>query len=287
MAPTYPLAGKVALLTGAARGIGFETARLMHARGASVAVVDLDEDQAGDAAERIGPRALAIAADVTDTAAMDAAVGATVEAFGGIDVAVANAGIAPPPRTMNAMGSEAFERVMDVDLWGVWRTVRATLPHVIERRGHMVLIASIYAFANGAMASPYAAAKAGVEALGRSLRVELAPHGASATVGYFGFVDTRMVQDAFEDEVARRMEDRIPRFLLSRIEPVDAAGALVRGVERRAPRVIAPARWRPLFALRGILNPALDRLLERDAKVAAIVREVDRSAAVTPGAEHP
>jgi NAD(P)-dependent dehydrogenase (short-subunit alcohol dehydrogenase family) len=277
--PAYPLDGKVALLTGAAQGIGFGTARLMHARGASIAVVDLDQDQAGEAAERIGPRALAVAADVTDAAAMDAAVSATAEAFGGIDVVVANAGIAPPPRTMNAMGSEAFERVMDVNLWGVWRTVRATMPHVIERRGHMVLIASIYAFANGVMASPYAAAKAGVEALGRSLRVELAPHGASATIGYFGFVDTKMVQDAFDDRIARRMEERIPRPLLSRIEPADAAAALVRGVERRAPRVIAPARWRPFFALRGILNPVLDRLMERDAKIADIVREADRNPA--------
>jgi NAD(P)-dependent dehydrogenase (short-subunit alcohol dehydrogenase family) len=275
LTPRYSLDGKVALLTGAARGIGFATARLMHARGASIAVVDLDQDQASDAAERIGPRALAVAADVTDSAAMEAAVRATVDAFGGIDVAVANAGIAPPPRTMNAMGSEAFERVMDVNLWGVWRTVRATMPHVIERQGHMVLIASVYAFANGVLASPYATAKAGVEALGRSLRLELAPHGASATVGYFGFVDTRMVQDAFEDQVARRMEDRIPRAFLSRIEPADAAAALVRGVERRAPRVIAPARWRPLFALRGVLGPALDRLMERDAQIADIVREVD------------
>ena len=128
MASAYSLDGKVVLLTGAARGIGFATARLMHARGASIAVVDLHQDQASEAAERIGPRALAVAADVTDSAAMDAAVAATVDAFGGIDVAVANAGIAPTPRTMNAMGSEAFERVMDVNLWGVWRTVRATMP---------------------------------------------------------------------------------------------------------------------------------------------------------------
>lgn len=275
MAPAYPLDGKVALLTGAARGIGFETAKLMHARGASVAVIDLDENQAGEAAERIGPRALALAADVTDTAAMDTAVAATVDAFGGIDVAVANAGIAPVPRTMNAMGTEAFERVMDVNLWGVWRTVHATMPHVIERRGTMVLIASVYAFINGVLASPYATAKAGVEALGRSLRLELSPHGASATVGYFGFVDTKMVQDAFEDEFATRMEDRIPRALMRRIEPVDAASALVRGIERRAPRVIAPGRWRPLFALRGVLGPALDRLMERDAEIGEIVREAD------------
>ena len=94
---------------------------------------------------------------------------------------MANAGIAPPPATMLGMDSAVFDRVIDVNLGGVIKTIRACLPQIVQRRGQLVLVASIYAFTNGALQSPYAAAKAGVEQLGRALRVELAPHGASAS----------------------------------------------------------------------------------------------------------
>ena len=134
--PAYDLNGKVALVTGAARGIGFETARQMHMRGASVAVLDLDADQAREAAERIGARAIGIGADVTDQGAMMAAVAETVERFGGLDVAVANAGIAQAQlATARGISGEEWERVFEVDLLGVWRTVRAALPQIVERRG--------------------------------------------------------------------------------------------------------------------------------------------------------
>jgi len=91
--PAFDLNGKVALVTGAARGIGFETARQMQMRGASVAVLDLDPQQAADAAERIGERTIGIGADVTDQGAMMAAVAEVVEKFGGLDCVVANAGM--------------------------------------------------------------------------------------------------------------------------------------------------------------------------------------------------
>ena len=137
--PAYDLNGKVALVTGGARGIGFETARQLHARGASVAVLDLDPEQAREAAERIGEKAFGIGADVTDAGAMMAAVSETVERYGGLDIAVANAGIAPEPGTARTMPPEEWERVVDVDLMGVWHTVRAALPQISERRGQLVL----------------------------------------------------------------------------------------------------------------------------------------------------
>jgi NAD(P)-dependent dehydrogenase (short-subunit alcohol dehydrogenase family) len=274
--PRYDLNGRVALVTGAARGIGFETARQMHLRGASVAVLDLDEADAREAAERIGERAIGIGADVTDIGAMQAAVAETVEKLGGLDVAVANAGIAQRNfATTRAISGEEWERVFEVDLLGVWRTARAALPQLVERRGQMVVVSSIYAFANGMGNSPYAVAKAGVESLGRALRVELAPHGASATVAYFGWVDTKMVQDAFEQEDADRVRELGPDFLLKRIPPDEAAAGLVRGIEERAPRVFVPKWWRYVSALRGVINPLLDRRMERDAKTAALIRDLD------------
>lgn len=275
----FDLNGKVALVTGAARGIGYETARQMHMRGASVAVVDLDPEQAREAAERIGARAIGIGADVTDDTAIKGAVAETVERFGGLDVVVANAGIAQAKvATVRGIGSEEWERVFEVDILGVWRTVRAALPQIVERQGHVVVTSSVYAFINGVLNSPYAVAKSGVESLGRSLRAELLPLGASASVAYFGFVDTKLVQDAFERPHTDRMLDIFPGFLVKRIKPDEAGAAVVRGVEQRSPRIFAPKWWRYVSALRGLLNPILDRQMERNAAAIKAVREVEAEA---------
>ena len=216
----FALPGRTALVTGAARGIGLETARLLHARGASVTLTDLDSDEVGAAAAGIGERTLALAGDATDRDSLDDAVAATVERFGALDVVVANAGVAPPLRTIASMDPDAFERVVEIDLLGVYRTVHAALPQVATRGGQVVIVSSVYAFANGALASPYAVSKAAVEQLGRALRVELAPHGAGVTVVYPGFADTKMVRDAFTDPVATGLEDLAPpKFVMRRISP--------------------------------------------------------------------
>jgi NAD(P)-dependent dehydrogenase (short-subunit alcohol dehydrogenase family) len=272
----YDLNGKVALVTGAARGIGFETARQMHLRGASVAVLDLDADEAREAAERIGPRAIGLGGDVTDQSAMMNAVSTVVEEFGGLDVAVANAGIAQKQfATVRGISGEEWERVFEVDMLGVWRTVRATLPQIVERQGQMIVVSSVYAFANGFGNSPYAVAKAGVESLGRALRVELRPHGASASVAYFGWVDTKLVQDSFEQEDSDRIKELSPEWLLKRITPAEAGAGLVRGIEERAPRIFVPKWWRYVSALRGVVNPLLDKRMESDEKTRALIRDLD------------
>jgi NAD(P)-dependent dehydrogenase (short-subunit alcohol dehydrogenase family) len=277
--PLYDVNGKVALITGGARGIGYETARQLHHRGASVAVVDIDATEAREAAERIGERAIGIAGDVTDAGSIRAAVTETVERFGGLDIAVANAGIVQPNvATVRGIGTEEWERVFEVHMLGVWRTVRATLPQIVERHGFVVVVSSAYAFVNGIANSPYAAGKAAIEAFGRGLRAELTPLGASAGVAYFGFIDTKLVQDAFEREHAGRMQDNLPGFVLTRLQPSEAGAAIVRGIEERAPRIFAPRWLRFVSALRGILNPLLDRRLERDSRVAAMVRDIEAAA---------
>jgi NAD(P)-dependent dehydrogenase (short-subunit alcohol dehydrogenase family) len=287
--PAYDLNGKVALVTGAARGIGYETARQMHMRGASVAIVDLDADQAREAAERIGERTLGIAADVTDAGAMRAAVAETVERFGGLDVAMANAGLAPPSiATMRSVPAEEWERVVEVNLFGVWHTVRAALPQVAERKGHIVVVSSVAAFANGMLGSSYMTSKAAVEQMGRALRTELMPFGAGASVAYFGWVDTRMVQDTFARPGASVLEEIAPDFLMKRITPEQAGAAVVRGIEERAPRIFAPKWWRYLSALRGLLNPLLDRRSERDPRIVAAIREAEsRSSSDAPPSATP
>ncbi|HEU0316946.1 MAG TPA: short-chain dehydrogenase/reductase, partial [Solirubrobacteraceae bacterium] len=260
----FALDGRVALVTGAMRGIGFETARALHARGAAVALSDIDAAGVAAATGRIGgDRVIGLTADVRDEVAVRAAVAATVERFGRLDLAVANAGIAPPPRTMLRMDAETFDGVLDVNLHGVVHTVRAALPEIVARRGHLVLVSSVYAFTNGMLQSPYAVAKAGVEQLGRALRVELHPHGASATVAYFGFVDTQMVAEAYADPIVQRLDRTIPAPLRRRVPPAAAAAAIVAGIERRAAHVILPRRWEILRRARGLSGPAGDELYRR------------------------
>jgi NAD(P)-dependent dehydrogenase (short-subunit alcohol dehydrogenase family) len=276
--PAYDLNGKVALVTGAARGIGYETARQLHLRGASVTVLDIDAAEAREAAERIGPRAIGLATDVTDHSAVMQSVAETVERFGGLDVVVANAGIAQKQMaTVRGIGVEEWERVFEVDMLGVWRTVRAALPQVVERQGHIVVTSSVYAFVNGMLNSPYAVAKSGVESLGRSLRAELTPLGASASVAYFGFVDTKMVQDAVAAN-GDRMQQNLPEFLRKRITPNQAGAAVVRGIEERAPRIFAPKWWRYVSAFRGLINPLLDGRMDSDRRVLTTIREVEAEA---------
>jgi NAD(P)-dependent dehydrogenase (short-subunit alcohol dehydrogenase family) len=278
--PRYDLAGKVALVTGGARGIGFATARALVGRGASVAVLDLDRAAASTAASQLhDARAFGLAADVTDRGAMQRAVAETVERYGGLDVVVANAGIVSRVASFRAMSSESFERVLDVNLMGVYRTVDAALPEIVPRRGHVVVISSIYAFMNGVGTIPYAMSKAAVEQFGRALRVELAPHGASATVAYFGFIDTEMVHRSIDaDPQVGRMLQTLPKPLHKRLSPDVAGEAIVSGIERRSPRVIRPRRWTIMSLLRGILNPLSDAQLERDPDTHAFVREFDSRA---------
>ena len=142
----------------------------------------------------------------------------------------------------------------------------------------MLLVASVYAAVNGVLAAPYAVSKAAVEALGRALRVELAQHGASAGVAYFGFIDTAMVREAFARPVIQELMPSLPEAL-RRPVPVGRAGeAIVRGIEGRSARVTVPGWVAPLLAVRG-LSPAFDRRLLGDRHVRAAIARAERSGA--------
>jgi NAD(P)-dependent dehydrogenase (short-subunit alcohol dehydrogenase family) len=276
--PRYEIGGRVALITGGARGIGLGIAAALASRGAKIVLVDIDADTVAQSAARLGSgRAIGVQADVTDAAGLQAATGAAIERFGGIDVVVANAGIAPNASPVHLMAPEEWERVVEVNLLGVYRTVRAGIEQVIARGGQVVLVSSVYAFVNGMLMSPYAVAKAGVEQLGRALHAELSIHGASATVAYFGFVDTRMVQDAMDARRAAtgREDEALPAFMTKRISPQQAGEAVARAIERRAPRVIAPRFWTPTSVLRGVIGPPLDRIAPRTARVRQALQDAE------------
>ena len=141
------LRGKTVLITGAARGLGAETARRVAARGANVALVGLEPEELERVAAQCGAeRRLVRVRRDRHRGARARPSRATVERFGGIDVVMANAGIAPVGM-VRSTDPAAFERTIEINLLGVWRTVRACLPHVIERQGYVLVIASLAAAA--------------------------------------------------------------------------------------------------------------------------------------------
>ncbi len=128
---------------------------------------------------------------------------------------------------------------------------------------------------NGGAAGPYAISKAGVEAMGRTLQTELAPHGAGATIAHFGFIDTVMVRHSFADPLAKEYEDTFPAWARKRLTPAQAAKGIINGVEKRAPRVILPRWWWAWFWFRGIVNPIMDRGMQREPRLAEFMRRAD------------
>lgn len=275
----YDITGKSILVTGASGGIGSATTRALAARGAHVTLVDLAQESV-DAVARTLPaeHVLALAADVTSVEQMTAAVDAAVERFGRLDVVFANAGIAnDPPTTMAAADLDGDEKVIEVDLFGVVRTIKPALPEVIRNSGYILITASVYAFFNGVVNSAYASSKAAVEMLGRSLRAELASEGASAGVLYPGWVATPIAESAHGgNKTVTQLKERAFRGPLGTyIEPEQIANAVVAGIEARAPRIIEPKRWSPLSAMRGVINIAADRHLERDHVTLELIRRID------------
>lgn len=274
--------GKTVLITGAARGLGAETARRVAARGANVALVGLEPEELERVAAQCGANAAWFECDVTEVEALEAAVAGAVERFGGIDVVMANAGIAPMGM-VRSTDPMAFERTIEINLLGVWRTVRACLPHVIERRGYVYITASMAAVAHAPGMAAYAASKAGVEAFADSLRGEVKHLGVDVGVGYFGFIDTDMVRGADAHPAIGNLRETMTGPL-AKTYPLSKAGkAIADGIEKRARWVVVPGWARALMVLRGVVQPLLEGQAHEAAAEADAVfmRDVEERGAAT------
>lgn len=258
---------RTVLITGAGSGIGAETGRQLAARGAQVVAVDRDEAAAARAvASWPSPENhLSFGADVTDSVQLQAAVTAAVARFGGIDVVVANAGVAEAG-TVAVSDIASLALTVDVNLTGVIRTVHATLPHVVERRGYFLLVSSAAALKNVPGGSTYAAAKAGVDAFGGALRLELAHKGVDVGVAHPAWVRTPMVDAQWEIDAVRQGIARLPWPFNVVTDVEDCADIFVKGIERRSRKIYVPralaavdkvrpfftgAVWDSLVKLRG------------------------------------
>ena len=196
---------RVAVITGAARGIGFGIAQRFAAEGAAIAVLDLDEAAAAAAADRLvaggdGVRAIGVGCDVADAAAAEAAVARVVEELGGIHVLVNNAGVTRD-NLLFKMTEEDWDMVMGVHLKGAFNMTKAAQARFVEQRyGKVVNLSSVSALGNRGQAN-YAAAKMGIQGFTRTLGIELGPYGINANAVAPGFIVTEMT-----DATARRLK---------------------------------------------------------------------------------
>lgn len=274
---------KVVFITGGGAGVGAEVARLLHAKGASLVLVDVDAVALAEQVAALGAdRVLTSVADVRDLGAIQAAADLAVKRFGGIDVVVANAGIATYGSVLQ-VDPEAFKRLLDINVLGVFHTVRATLPSIIDRRGYVLIVSSLAAFTAAPGLAPYNASKAGVEQFANALRLEVAHRGVDVGSAHMSWIDTAMVRDTKADlstfvEMLAKMPGPI-----GRTTSVQKCGAaFVKGIEGRRRRVYCPSwvaalRWlKPVMSTRLGEAPVLrfvpDVLPRMDAQVAALGR---------------
>ncbi len=278
------LHGKTAVVTGAARGIGAALALQLARRGAQVALVGLEPAELAAAAARCAQYSAARAwpADVTDHARMGAVASEISGLFGGVDVVVANAGIAIGGPFADA-GPAAFDRVIEVNLLGSATTARAFLPALRAAGGYYLQIASLAAIAPAPLMAAYCASKAGAESFAHVLRAEVAHQGVGVGVAYLTWTDTDMVRGADEDDVLREMRSRLP-WPASRTAPLaPAVERIAAGIARRSGHIYAQPWTRALAWLPRAAVPAL--LASRGPR--EVARLEDRLRATAHLRQHP
>lgn len=276
MSERLDLRGRTVLITGAARGIGAGLAYEVARRGARLSLVGIEPELMEAVADEIrathGVDVIVCEADVRDRVALSAAVDRTVAELGGIDVVVANAGVESAGSLQN-LPAEEFDRVIGVNLIGVFNTLQATIGHVIARKGHLLPIASAAAVSHAPSLGSYAASKAGVEALANVLRQELAGTGATVGCGYFSFIDTDMVSNALDRPLATALRAEMPK-IIAKVYPLEPAiQRLADGIEKRG-RVVAYPDWvRGMARLRGFTQPLTERFV--GSRAADVIRRAE------------
>ena len=234
------LSGRKLVVTGAARGIGENVARRAAARGAHVALIGLEPDRLRAIANDLGPTASWREADVRNGIALRTAIDDCAKVMDGIDLVLANAGIASY-QTVRQADEVSFERVLDINLNGVFRTLKYATPHLERSRGHAMVVASAISFTPLAGLASYAASKAGVEMLALAYRQEVAHLGITVGLVHPSWIDTDLVRSIEADLPSfQELRGRLP-YPGNVTTSVDRAGAaIVNGLARRRSRVYVP-----------------------------------------------
>ncbi|MFG2511267.1 SDR family oxidoreductase [Streptomyces sp. NPDC048584] len=259
-----PLAGRVAVVTGAARGLGAAMAEVLVERGARVALLGREERTLARVRDSL-PTGTSVCweADVTDDLGMHR-VGAEIRArLGPVSVVVANAGVAEGgPFTES--DPAVWRRVVEVNLIGSAITARTFLPDLIDTRGYLLQVASLASIGAAPMMSAYCASKAGVESFAHALRAEVAHRRVGVGIAYINWTDTDMVRDADEHAVLRELRGHMPAPARKVFPAAYVAGRLVTAVERRRASVYVPRWLRSTQFVRAAMPPVVTWLSRRE-----------------------
>ncbi|MEU8591615.1 SDR family oxidoreductase [Streptomyces sp. NPDC048664] len=273
-----PLRGRVAVVTGAARGVGEALARRLSAAGMRVALLGREEETLRRVANSLPSESVCMEADVTDCAALDGAAQQVDAQLGPASVVVANAGIAvggPFSRT----SADLWQRVIDVNLIGAANTARSFLPQLMCTRGYFLQIASTAAFGSAPLMSAYCASKAGVESFARALRGEVDPDGVTVGIAYLHWTGTDMIDGLDDHPVLRALRRNQPWFARRVHSPAQVADWLTIGITHRAHHVYAPPWLRWCQPLRPLFPPLVARITRRELQTRSRV-ELEADVAV-------
>jgi NAD(P)-dependent dehydrogenase (short-subunit alcohol dehydrogenase family) len=264
----YDIADRTVAITGAAGGLGKDLAKALRAKGARVALLDLNADTVRELADHLGGDSVARGWQ-TDVRSLDNLTHVMDEVaahFEGLDVVVAGAGIGNAIAPIAGMAPEDWERTIDVNLSGAWRTFKAALPHVAHQRGHLLAVASMASFVHSPLHAPYSASKAGVWAMCNSLRPELRQFGVTVGSVHPSFFRSLMVDEVLDDPVARSVwHDFGGLFKLVPRETV--VDAIVVGIERRAKQIVVPKRFTVTAKAPGLFGPLTERFVFADSRI--------------------
>ncbi len=267
----YNIDGLVVAITGSTGGLGSAVCQTLIDKGAKLALFDMDGTAVEAQAIALGVNARGWQVDVCSMESIEKAMGEAVKHFGGIDVAIANAGISAF-EPLETGDPKVFERVVDVNLIGVWRTFRAAVEHVQRRKGYLMAISSMAAFSHSPLQASYTASKAGVWAMCNSIRLELRHTGVGVGSVHPTFFHTPMMDQAIKSPAGNKLWKGNNAGLFKMVPLEKVVKGIVKGIENRSEMIFVPKENSFVAHLPRLFRKLLEAIEFKDDEIAAMIK---------------